>query len=121
VNSDFGRERRKRKRFAVRCRVVFFRESSGVVADCVTQNVSCIGLYCASPIPLEIGEVLTCLLMMPSDGARDGSSLTLECRVRVVRVERIGEEASFGIACQIEDYRANSSQFASEAQGGLLQ
>lgn len=100
-------ERRRKARSALRCRVLFFRRAcSAPIADGVTQNLSSGGFYCVSPVPLAVGESLACLLKMPSDEA----ALTLECLIRVVRVEEGDEEGSFGIGCQIEDYHACSAE-----------
>ncbi len=94
----------------MRCQVRFFHRGSGAVTDCVTQNISSTGFYCSSPTAFTVGESLSCLLKMPShDASAAASPFTLECVVRVVRVEEPDPEGSFGIACQIEDYRSHSA------------
>jgi hypothetical protein len=103
-------ERRKKARCGLRCRVVFFRQPSDPVAEGVTQNISSVGFYCLLPAPLSVGESLTCLLKMPSDGVATDGSFTLECLVRVVRLERVSEDGSFGIGWRIEGYRAHSAE-----------
>ena len=101
-------ERRKRRRFALRCNVLFFRNSLEVVAEGATRNISSIGFYCHLACRLRVGESLTCILQMPSQHPSSGESLSLECLVRVVRIEKTAEEDAFGIACQIGDYHAHS-------------
>lgn len=102
-------ERRKRARFPLRCRVLFFRDSSNAVADAVTQNISSVGFYCLSPIALSLGESLTCLLKMPSHNVASDESFEFECLVRIVRVENANEEGSFGIGCQIQNYHVRTT------------
>lgn len=111
-------ERRKRLRFPLRCRVLFFRKSSDAIADAVTQNVSSAGFYCLSLNPLSVGESLTCLLMMPSYGVARDQSFRVECVVRVVRMEKANEEGLFGIGCQIDDYHAPWTEQPSGVQFG---
>ena len=97
-------ERRKQERFGLRCRVLFLRESWDELGDGLTQNISSGGLYCLSPIPLTTGQSLICLLRMPSHDSANDESFALQCRIRVVRVEKPNEDGSFGIGCKIEDY-----------------
>jgi hypothetical protein len=105
-------DRRKNARRALRCRVSFYRKSSFPIAEGVTQDLSSGGFYCLSPMPLTVGESLTCLLKMPSPNASYNHALTLECVVRVVRLDNGGEEGTFGIACRIEGYHAYSAERA---------
>ena len=97
-------DRRKKLRYALSCSVLFFRQSADPIAEGITRNLSSAGFYCLSPTPLEIGESLTCLLKMPPHDAVNKESLTLQCRVRVVRIDGANEEGAFGIACQIDGY-----------------
>lgn len=99
-------ERRKNTRHTLSCCVSFFLKSASPIAEGVTRNLSSAGFYCLSPVPLDVGESLTCLLRMPSQYARRNQALTLECMVRVVRLECIRDEGSFGIGCQMEGYRS---------------
>jgi hypothetical protein len=49
---------------------------------------------------------MVCVLRVPSHyPVHNGRVSSLECRIRVVRVEPVEGRQSFGIACQIEDYR----------------
>jgi hypothetical protein len=59
-----------------------------------------------------------CFLKMPSCGAGKEELFTLQCVVRVVRVDGANEAGSFGIGCQIEGYQINREErFVSTAQG----
>ena len=102
----FAPERRKRIRTRVHWPVLFFREETADTLQTVTQDLSSGGFYCLSRAPLQCGEPLLCALTVPTyePGDRD-HTVSLECRVRVVRSERVSEEGFFGIACQIEDFR----------------
>jgi hypothetical protein len=52
------------------------------------------------------GDLMVCLLSVPShQPLSNARSLSLECRVRIVRVDPPDERRFHGIACQIEDYR----------------
>lgn len=99
-------ERRKNTRYALRCCVSFFRESSFPIAEGVTQDVSSAGFYCLLPVPLTVGESLTCLLKMPSTHPAEDHALTLECMVRVVRLISADDGEFFGIGCQLQGYRS---------------
>lgn len=102
-------ERRERARLPLRCRVLFYRDSSNAIAEAVTQNISSVGFYCLSPIGLSLGESLTCLVKMPSHNAANDEIFELECLIRVVRVEKTNEEWSFGIGCQIQNYHVRTA------------
>lgn len=115
---DAADERRKKPRYALRCRVLFFQQTSEPIAEGVTENLSTSGFYCLSLTPLRIGESLTCLLKMPSHDSTNDESLLLECLVRVVRIDDENVEGSFGIGCQIESYHAcPAERFAAKARG----
>lgn len=111
-------ERRKKVRSALQCRVWFFRQSSQAIAECLTENLSSVGFYCLSPTRLKIGEHLTCLLKMPSYEAGREELFTLQCVVRVVRIDGANEAGAFGIGCQIEGYQiCQEERFIAKAQG----
>ena len=99
-------ERRRRVRSQVHWQVCLFGEAAGRTVQTTTENLSSSGFHCFSPVPLVAGEVLICLLSVPShQPLNNGRSLRLECKVRVVRVESADDRHFHGIACQIEDYR----------------
>ena len=100
-------ERRQRVRFPVSCEITFFGSSSGRVLEFITQNISSTGFYFRSQVAFAVGDWFRCLLKMPSYEPSAGSQLTLDCLVRVVRIEA-AEPGSFGVACRIEDYRSHA-------------
>ena len=99
-------ERRKRVRTTVHWPIVFFRNGSGDAIESVTQNLSSSGFYCHSQTLIAPGELLLCAIKFPSyDPTGHERPRVLECRVQVKRVEPGETGDSFGLACQIHDYR----------------
>jgi hypothetical protein len=98
-------ERRKRTRIRLHWPVLIFRNQVPEAITSTTQNLSSGGFYCLTGVPLVHGEILICTLRIPFHDP-NGKHLdrNLECKVRVVRVDRLGTENSFGVACHIEDY-----------------
>jgi len=71
-----------------------------------TRDLSSNGFYCNSPVPLVPGARMVCILKVPAyHPERADAMLSLECRVRVVRVEPSEDEGLYGLGCEIEDYR----------------
>ena len=103
--SAFSVERRKRVRLKVHWPVLLFSNAAPAAAvESHTQNLSSVGFYCLSKTPFTVGELLTCTMRVPTyDPRRREPERTLECRVRVVRVEAVQDR--FGVACEIQDYR----------------
>jgi len=101
-----GWERRKRARTRVHWRVLLFRNQTTEAVESLTQDLSSLGFYCLSRDPFTPGESLHCTLRVPAhDPGGDEAERTLECLVRVMRVEPAAVEEFYGIACRIEDYR----------------
>ena len=99
-------ERRKRTRSQVHWPVCFFGVDARERFETVTENLSSSGFLCFAPVPLILGERMICALRMPSHHTvNNGRAASLECRIRVVRVEPIDGRESYRTACQIEDYR----------------
>jgi hypothetical protein len=97
-------DRRKRPRIRVRWRIVLSRTPLGEgAAETVTENLSSDGFYCFSKIPFVAGELLFCQVDIPTADSGCGAS-HLQCRVRVLRVERSTGDDKYGIACLTEDY-----------------
>ena len=72
-----------------------------------TRNVSSEGFYCLCPELLVPGEELECVILIPAEDPKfREDALGLQCRARVVRVEKSDREGLFGIGCRMEDYRA---------------
>jgi PilZ domain len=99
-------ERRHRVRTSVHWPVLLFRSHNTEAVESSTLDLSVGGFYCLSPTAFVTGESILGLLTMPTHdpGGREAKG-HLECRVKVVRVDAVGTDGQFGIACQIEDYR----------------
>jgi hypothetical protein len=101
---EYRPERRKRARTNVHWPVLLLRDQGFNPIDTVTQNLSSSGFYCFSSTPVAPGAVLRCSLKVPAhDPKGEQRTVTLECRVQVLRSEA-AQDGSFGIACRIEDY-----------------
>jgi hypothetical protein len=96
-------ERRARVRSKVHWPVSFLK--GGAESSFVTtiQNLSSGGFYCFSPFPLRPGEIAFCLLEVPA--LWNSTTLAVECRAKVIRIEPPNEAGVFGVGCEIEDYR----------------
>lgn len=105
IESAFRPERRTRARTQVHWSVLLLPDRAAQAIETVTQNLSSGGFYCFSPEALTPGESLLCTLKLPAFDPKDEEhTLSLECRVRVMRAEAAAD-GFFGIACRIEDYR----------------
>jgi len=86
--------------------VLLFRNRAGETVESSTQDLSSVGFYCLSRTSFKCGEQLLCVLKIPAhDPCGKDREQTLECSVRVMRVETAAENELSGIACQIDDYR----------------
>lgn len=98
-------ERRRRTRLQVHWPVCFRGDSLAAEVRTTTSNLSSDGFYCISQIPLAPGAVLTCELNIPAYGPDfPHQELSLECLVRIVRIDSPNDDGHFGIACQITDF-----------------
>jgi hypothetical protein len=98
-------ERRRRVRTRVHWGVRFDRDGARDTLETVTVNLSSEGFYCRSRISFVTGDVVTCTLKVPTyhpNGMDD--TLSLNCRVQIVRVEGPDEEGFYGIGCHVVDY-----------------
>jgi PilZ domain len=98
-------ERRRRARTKVHWPVLLFRNHSAEAVESTTQNLSSSGFYCMANVSFAAGEILTCTLKVPTHDP-NGRNLerSLECKVRVMRVEPPAANGLFGVAFRIEDY-----------------
>ena len=105
ANLSLGRqERRRRVRTPLHLLVVFRASEHRSGVETTTRNLSSSGFYCTSPVPFAVNESALCDIKIPIyQPNRSEHMLSLECRVRVVRVELLGE-AEYGVGCEIEDY-----------------
>jgi len=99
-------ERRRRVRTQVHWQVSFVGSDARSTVETTTQNLSSAGFRCLSPVRLVPGDLMVCMLKVPEHQPLiAGRTLALECKVRIVRVEPADETGSYGIACEIVDYR----------------
>lgn len=100
-------ERRKRARVALKLPVLILRPESGSRLWTETIDISNNGFYCSTSHPFAPGEVLQCLISLPSSppsGSPDTASrLYLEAKAEVIRIAIDG--SGFGVAFRILDYR----------------
>jgi len=101
------KERRKRLRLRVAWPLSFFRSDDPEPVHTVTQDLSSDGFYCIANTVFMPGTIMTCTLGVPTiypygPGAQTRPVL---CRVRVIRVEALGDSGPYGVGCRIEDYR----------------
>jgi hypothetical protein len=96
-------ERRLQRRLALHWRL---RLSCGPVGplETRTENLSSQGFYCILETPLVPGDVVTCDITIPSYSSSDPRSSSIACQAEVIRVEAVGTEWGFGVACRILDY-----------------
>ena len=97
-------ERRKRARTNLQLDLLVLRETGAI--ESATRDLSSKGFYCSSPVPFLPGERMVCLLKVPTyHPERSGHMLSLECQVRIVRVDPPDEQGFYGLGCQIDEYR----------------
>lgn len=99
-------ERRNRRRIRLHWPIQLLLRSARKAISCTTLNVSSDGFYCVCPEAFERGEVIRCLIAIPSFGSGD---LRLRCSVRVVRVERDFANGGYGMGCQILQFSITRS------------
>lgn len=96
-------ERRQRERLALRCPVRILASAEGPADDAITVNLSSQGIYWISQVPCTPGQRIGCYVFIDPGGFRSGAaSVSLYCRVRVVRVEEVA--TGFGVGGRIEQY-----------------
>ena len=101
--ASIHRERRKRERVALQCPIRIIASPGGQVGDAIVVNISCQGIYCLSQFPFTPGEQLRCAISISPNGFQpEDVPLSLQCELRVVRVEETS--AGFGMGCRIEEY-----------------
>jgi hypothetical protein len=101
-------ERRRRARNHLHWSVLLFRSHVADAVETLTRDLSSSGFYCVTATAFTPGERLVCTLKIPTyDPNGKHLERTLECKVRVMRVEPQNGDGTFGMACQIEDYHFN--------------
>jgi PilZ domain len=95
-------ERRHQQRVQMRCAVSLWKPGDGTFTRTMTENLSSSGFFCLSSEAYQPGDELQATLEVPAPyrNGRHSSYLTLQCQVRVVRIQ--GRPS--GLACRIEAY-----------------
>ena len=100
------RERRRRARVQVHWPICFIRPGKTEIVETVTHDLSSDGFYCLANTAFVPGEIRECTLGVPMHNSNSGDRVRpVLCRVRVIRVEALGEDGFYGLGCRIEDYR----------------
>ena len=110
------RDRRRRARVQIHWPLCFIRTGTSACVETVTHDLSSEGFYCITNTAFVPGEIRECTLSVPMHRPYGGDRVRpVLCRVRVIRVETLGDEdGSYGVGCRIEDYR-----FASSGNGSV--
>src|SRR5579884_2038482 len=83
-DSDTRRtERRGRSRSSVRWPLLLFRDTGAKMVETVTENLNCAGFFCFSELPVDCGELLSCIIRVPSWEGHSSAGLALLCSIRV--------------------------------------
>lgn len=107
IDGGYGPEtdRREKPRLGLSWTIYLLRSTDAYPLESKTINVSSKGFYCLAPEPFVVGECIRCTMMIPSfDGQRRDHNIALQCQATVIRVDTV-ENARYGLACQIDDYR----------------
>jgi len=100
-----GVERRRSPRAALHWTLYLICNSARHPLRTETQDISSDGFYCLVDQPITPGEQIKCDIVVPTHSLADADDVVyLRCAALAVRVEKIGDEAEFGLACRIEDY-----------------
>jgi len=113
------RERRRRARVQAHWPICFTQPDTEKTVEAITHDLSSDGFYCQANTAFVPGELRECTLGVPMHQPNSGDRPRLVfCRVRVIRVEALGEDGFYGVGCRIEDYRFMSSGNGDRALSG---
>ena len=98
-------ERRVRDRIQVRWRLRFLGSDSMRLVEGTTRDVSSGGLYFSCPVSFVTGECVICILHLPLLLPGRTRVLPIQFKVRIVRVDAADIDGTYGIGCEIQDYR----------------
>ena len=99
-------ERRKRVRAQVHWPVFFAQPGRDDAIQTVTHDLSSNGFYCIANLAFVPGETRECTLVVPTHNPHGGQPVVpVLCKVRVIRVEVVGDDGLYGVGFRIEDYR----------------
>ena len=69
-----------------------------------TENLSSRGFYCILQTPPVPGDIVNCDIAIPNYSAPDRGISSIACQAEVIRVEAMGTDPGFGVACRILDF-----------------
>lgn len=96
-------ERRLCRRLSLHWRLRLSSTAIGTV-ETKTENLSSKGFYCFLESPLVPGEVINCDITIPNYTTPDHEIFSILCQAEVIRVEALGTNPGFGVACRILDF-----------------
>jgi PilZ domain len=96
-------ERRLCRRLSLQWRLRLWSAAIGIV-ETRTENLSSRGFYCILETPLVPGDIVMCDIAIPNYSAPDRGVSSIACQAEVIRVEAMGTEPGFGVACRILDF-----------------
>jgi hypothetical protein len=87
-------DRRRRPRLRLAYSLRLRRPGATAAVETTTEDISCEGFYCISPLPFAPDEKLECELVIPTEEPGHPLDLVvLRCRARVIRVVKHKQEA----------------------------
>lgn len=98
-----GAERRIHRRFDMTLPIRIRVKTAVPILATATKDISARGLYFSFPGEIQLGTELECEVTLPPELCQ-GNTIQVNCRGRIVRVERREGESSIGVAATIEDY-----------------
>lgn len=69
-----------------------------------TRNVSARGIYFVTRAPLEIGQEIECVLILPEKLTLASSPVLIGCRAQVLRLIRDLPNQTLGVAVEVHSY-----------------
>jgi hypothetical protein len=96
-------ERRLCRRLSLQWRLRLWSAVIGTV-ETRTENLSSRGFYCILDTPPVPGDIVTCDIAIPNYSAPGRGISSIACQAEVIRVEAMGTEPGFGVACRILDF-----------------
>jgi hypothetical protein len=96
-------ERRLCRRLNLHWRLRLSNAAIGTV-ETRTENLSSCGFYCILETPPVPGDIVTCDITIPNYSPPDRGISSIACQAEVIRVEAVGTEPGFGVACRILDF-----------------
>jgi PilZ domain len=100
-------ERRKRTRMQLHWPLRFHKTTAEGTLETVTADISSEGFYCLVKAGNFVpGEALACTLGVPARYPVLASpAMSVDCLVRIVRIDPAKEDGLNGVGCRIEEYR----------------